>query len=96
MSVIDSSSNNRAYQAAINLSEAQRQSTEAALQSAFAQPGTRTAETVTGSESAVLAAAIKAASAADYRRRIVLAAQFGQPDLAWRTALFNITGSWYG
>jgi hypothetical protein len=96
MSVIDNSSNNPAYIAAINLSEAQAQSSIAALQLAFAQPGTRTAETVTGTESQALAAAIKAASAADYRRRVVLAAQFGQPDLAWRTALFGITGSWYG
>jgi hypothetical protein len=96
MSVIDNSSGNPAYIAAINLSEAQTQSAIAALKSAFAQPGTWSAESVSGVESATLAAAIKAASAADYRRRVVLAAQFGQPDLAWRTALFGITGSWYG
>jgi hypothetical protein len=96
MSTVDSSVNNPGYVAAINASEMQRQSAESALKSAFAQPGTWTAESSTGIESAQLAAAIKAASVADYRNRVLIARQYGVSDLPWRTALFNLTGSWYG
>jgi hypothetical protein len=98
MSVIDSSSAATApgYQAAINASEMQRQSTEASLQSAFAVPGGRFGETVNGTESAALVAAIKAASVADYKRRIVLAAQFGQNDTPWRSALRTLLGTDFG
>jgi hypothetical protein len=87
MALIDNSSGNPGYIAAIQNSEMIRQSTESSLQSGFAQPGSWTAETVTGSEPAALAAAITAASIADYRRRVILAAQYGQNDSPWREAL---------
>jgi hypothetical protein len=87
MATIDSSVNNPAYQAAILASEMQRQAAELALQNAFNVPGGRTSESVTGTESNALALAITAASVADFRRRIVIAAQFGMNDGVWREGL---------
>jgi hypothetical protein len=95
MSVVDNSSNNPAYIAAINASEMQRQATEAALRGAFAVPGGRFGESTTGSETAALAAAIKAAAVTDMRQRVSIASQYGQNDAPWRSALRVLLGTDY-
>jgi hypothetical protein len=96
VATIDSSSNNPAFVAAINLSEAQRQSEEEIAYQNFGQPGTRTAQTATGTESAMFALAIKQANVRDLKRRIAICAVYSQNDSPWRSALRTLLGTDFG
>jgi hypothetical protein len=95
MSTVDSSSNNPAYIAAINASEMQRQSEEGAVYQKYGIVGGRFAFSVSGSEGAAVATAVKTAAVSDLKRRLAICSQFGQPDGAIRDALFTILGTNY-